>query len=210
MRSSRKSELGTDQTYFPLDVFQCEDCHHVQLVDVVDPAHLFENYVYVSGTSPAFVKHFEDYATTMANRFSPAAKSLVVDIGSNDGTLLSFFKQRSHHVLGIDPAKDIAERATETGIETLPAFFTPDLAAEILAGRGSAAIITANNVFAHAEDLHAIATGVADLLAPDGVFTFEVSYPSMSSRMSCLTRSTTNIWRITRSACCSVFSCARA
>ena len=171
-----KSELGTDQTYFPLDVFQCEDCHHVQLVDVVDPAHLFENYVYVSGTSPAFVKHFEDYATTMANRFSPAAKSLVVDIGSNDGTLLSFFKQRSHHVLGIDPAKDIAERATETGIETLPAFFTPDLAAEILAGRGSAAIITANNVFAHAEDLHAIATGVADLLAPDGVFTFEVSY----------------------------------
>ena len=171
-----ETELGTEQRYFPLDVFQCEDCHHVQLVDVVDPAHLFENYVYVSGTSPAFVKHFEDYATTVCARFGPAADSLVVDIGSNDGTLLNFFKQRGHRVLGIDPAKDIAERATEAGIETLATFFTPDLAAEIVAERRSAAIVTANNVFAHAEDLYAIATGVADLLAPDGVFTFEVSY----------------------------------
>ena len=107
-----ETELGTKQPYFPLDVFQCEDCHHVQLVDVVDPAHLFENYVYVSGTSPAFVKHFEDFATPVCNRFDPAPDSLVVDIGSNDGTLLNFFKQRGHRALGIDPAKDIAERAT--------------------------------------------------------------------------------------------------
>jgi SAM-dependent methyltransferase len=171
-----ESELDKPQPYFPLDVFQCEDCHHVQLVDVVDPAVLFENYVYVSGTSPAFVKHFEDYAETICSRFAPAADSLVVDIGSNDGTLLGFFKQRGHHVLGIDPARDIASRATEAGIETLPAFFTPDLAADIAAERGAAAVVTANNVFAHAEDLYSIASGIARLLAHDGVFAFEVSY----------------------------------
>ena len=73
---------GNRSDLFPAGRIPVRRLHHVQLVDVVDPAHLFENYVYVSGTSPAFVKHFEDYATTMANRFSPAAKSLVVDIGS--------------------------------------------------------------------------------------------------------------------------------
>ncbi|MGB0632601.1 MAG: methyltransferase domain-containing protein [Alphaproteobacteria bacterium] len=171
-----ESELDREQPYFPLDVFQCEDCHHVQLVDVVDPAALFENYVYVSGTSPAFVKHFEEYATTVCTQFQPGENSLVVDIGSNDGTLLRFFKQRGHRVLGIDPARDIAAAATGAGIETLPAFFTPPVAADIVAEYGPATIVTANNVFAHAEDLYSIASGIADLLAPDGVFTFEVSY----------------------------------
>ena len=171
-----ESERSREQPYFPLDVFQCEDCHHVQLVDVVDPAVLFENYVYVSGTSPAFVKHFEDYAATLCDRFGPADDSLIIDIGSNDGTLLSFFKQRGFRVLGIDPARDIAANATAAGIETLPSFFTPELAREIVAERGPATIVTANNVFAHAEDLYSIASGIADLLSPDGVFTFEVSY----------------------------------
>ena len=103
------SERSREQPYFPLDVFQCEDCHHVQLVDVVDPAVLFENYVYVSGTSPAFVKHFEDYAATLCDRLSPADDSLIIDIGSNDGTLLSFLKQRGYRVLGID-ARTCRER----------------------------------------------------------------------------------------------------
>ena len=96
------------QPCFPLDVFFCETCKHVQLLDVVDPAVLFENYVYVSGTSPAFVKHFSDYANAVTSRFGPAPGSLAVDIGSNDGTLLGFFKERGLRVLGIDPAENIA------------------------------------------------------------------------------------------------------
>jgi len=171
-----KAAKSEPQPCFPLDVFFCETCQHVQLLDVVDPALLFENYVYVSGTSPSFVRHFDDYANALIDRFVPGEDGLVVDIGSNDGTLLSAFKKRGLRVIGIDPARDIAARATEAGIETIADFFSPDLAKKIVVDRGPAAIVTANNVFAHADDLRGIVEGVRALLAPDGVFAFEVSY----------------------------------
>ena len=173
--------LDAPQACFPLDVFFCEDCGHVQLLDVVDPALLFENYVYVSGTSPVFVKHFEDYAGEVVRRFvtGPAgalAGSLAIDIGSNDGTLLAAFKGLGLSVLGIDPAREIAADATARGIETRAAFFDSTLARQLADERGRARVITANNVFAHADDLRDIVTGIGDLLAADGVFVFEVSY----------------------------------
>jgi len=171
-----ESALGEEQECFPLDVFHCEQCHHTQLTDVVDPAVLFENYVYVSGTSPAFVRHFEDYANTVIDRFAPPGDGLVVDIGSNDGTLLRFFQNAGMTVLGVDPAKDIAATATAEGIETMPQFFTPVLAREIMDARGKVSVVTANNVFAHADDLKSIAEGIATMLAPGGIFVFEVSY----------------------------------
>jgi len=154
----------------------CGSCTHLQLLDVVDPQTLFENYVYVSGTSPVFVKHFEDYAAALIKHYEPVAASLAIDIGSNDGTLLGFFKAAGLRVLGIDPARDIAGRATENGIETWPEFFTTALAERIKADRGPAAIIAANNVFAHADDLTSVVAGVRELLAPEGIFAFEVSY----------------------------------
>jgi SAM-dependent methyltransferase len=169
--------LDEKQPAFPLDLFFCDDCAHVQLLDVVDPELLFANYVYVSGTSPVFVKHFEDYAATIVERFVPKPTgSLVIDIGSNDGTLLSHFKALGLNVLGIDPARDIAAAATAYGIETLPVFFNADLAEEIKIRHGAAQVITANNVFAHADDLTGITRGIQSLLAPDGVFVFEASY----------------------------------
>ena len=171
-----KELVGTYQAVFPLDIFFCKSCGHVQLLDVVDPKILFENYVYVSGTSPVFVKHFEDYANDVLANYQPPKDGLVVDIGSNDGTLLSFFKQAGQMVLGIDPAKGISQDATARGIETWCDFFTPDLSAKIKAARGSAHVITANNVFAHADDLVGIVHGIRDLLVPEGVFVFEVSY----------------------------------
>ena len=171
-----REELDKPQQTFPLDVFFCEDCGHVQLLDVVDPAVLFENYVYVSGTSPSFVAHFENYAKGILDQFKPAPGSLVLDIGSNDGTLLRFLQQAGMKVLGVDPARNIAEEATRKGIKTLPAFFSPKLAAEIRAQYGPASVITANNVFAHIDNLEAIVEGIRALLAPDGVFVFEVSY----------------------------------
>lgn len=169
-------KLDENQETFPLDLFFCEGCGHVQLLDVVDPRVLFENYVYVSGTSPVFVKHFEDYAHFVVDAYRPDTAKLVLDIGSNDGTLLGFFKDRDFPVLGVDPAKDIAQRATEAGIETIAGFFTENLAAVIRAERGAAGVITANNVFAHADDLQGIVRGIRSLLADDGVFVFEVSY----------------------------------
>jgi SAM-dependent methyltransferase len=110
------------------------------------------------------------------DRFKPAPGSLVLDIGSNDGTLLKCFKQAGMAVLGIDPARAIARAASGQGIETLTDFFSLPLAEKIREERGPAAVITANNVFAHADDLIGITEGIRHLLAPDGVFIFEVSY----------------------------------
>jgi SAM-dependent methyltransferase len=171
-----ESSRGQEQPLFPLDVFFCKSCAHLQLLDVVDPKLLFENYVYVSGTSPVFVRHFENYACDILKRYPQKPNSLVVDIGSNDGTLLSFFQKEGHTVLGIDPAIEIAADASARGISTISGFFTPELAKDILKEHGAAEIITANNVFAHADDLAGITKGVESLLAPDGVFAFEVSY----------------------------------
>lgn len=169
--------LGEAQEAFPLDLFFCADCTHLQLLDIVDPSLLFEHYVYVSGTSPSFVRHFEQYADAIAGVTGSLARKLVVDIGSNDGTLLTAFRDRhSAKVLGIDPARNLAEMATAAGVETIADFFTPALAASIAAKHGQASVITANNVFAHIDDLAGVAEGVASLLAPDGVFAFEMSY----------------------------------
>lgn len=170
------SELDKTQERFPLDVFFCDDCAHVQILDVVDPRILFEHYVYVSGTSPVFVKHFEDYAAFVMDRFKPAAGGLVLDIGSNDGTLLSFFQKAGMRVLGIDPAQEISAEATARGIPTICGFFGADKGAEIAAQHGKAEVITANNVFAHIDDLSGVVDGVRGLLSPSGVFVFEVSY----------------------------------
>ena len=168
--------LGQAQEKFPLDVFFCDDCAHVQLSDVVDPKKLFENYVYVSGTSPVFVEHFEKYAEAMQSRFNLAEGDRVLDIGSNDGTLLKAFQKRGMQVLGVDPAKKIAGSATKGGLETLPEFFTPTLAKSVREEYGPFALVTGNNVFAHADDLRGITEGVRELLREDGVFVFEVSY----------------------------------
>ena len=169
--------LAETQETFPLELFFCSDCTHLQLLDVVDPTILFEHYVYVSGTSPSFVRHFEEYADSIAAVIGSLAGRLVVDIGSNDGTLLTAFRDRhSAKVLGVDPARNLAEIATAAGVETIADFFTPTLAAAITARHGQAVVITANNVFAHIDDLASVADGVSSLLAPDGIFVFEVSY----------------------------------
>ena len=143
-----KEQLDQEQPFFPLDLFFCESCTHLQLSDVVDPDELFRNYVYISGTSPSFVKHFEDYAGSCLSRFDLAENDLVLDIGSNDGTLLKIFKDNKVRVLGVDPAQKIAYKASGEGIETWPEFFDAELAEQVRREKGAASLVTANNVFA--------------------------------------------------------------
>src|SRR5207249_606305 len=111
-------------------------------------------------TSPVFVAHFKAYAEDAVPSLGLKAGSLVVDIGSNDGTLLRFFKTAGMRVLGVDPAKNIAAEATRSGIETIPAFFDLNLARRIKKEHGAAKLITANNVFAHADDLSGMLAAV--------------------------------------------------
>ena len=170
-----KAKLAEPQESYPLDVWLCGNCKHIQLLDIVDPTVLFGDYPYVSGTSPVFVRHFEDYAAEIVTRFSLKRGDLVVDVGSNDGTLLKPFQAAGIKVLGIDHAQAIAAAASASGIETLPDFFTRETAARIREQHGQAMCITANNVFAHIDDLAGTADAVRELLAPDGIFVFEVS-----------------------------------
>lgn len=169
-------KLEDAQETYPLELFLCRSCGHLQLLDVVDPKLLFTKYIYTSAGSPGLVDHFRGYARELQRRVGEPRGGLAVDIGSNDGTLLRFLEDAGFEVLGIDPAEEIARRASEAGILTLPEFFTSRLAEEIRNDHGPASIVTANNVFAHADELGDVADGIAALLAPDGVFVFEVSY----------------------------------
>lgn len=170
-------DLGTVQTAYPLDVEFCHDCHHLQLGHVVHPEILYQkNYSYVSGTSPVFVKHLKDYANYVVSRFALPAQGLVLDIGSNDGTALSFFQQAGYKVLGIDPATEIVESANHKGIETLCEFFGIEVARKHVAKYGKAMLINSHNACAHIDDLKGVIEGVEHWLADDGLFVVEVGY----------------------------------
>jgi SAM-dependent methyltransferase len=171
-----ESLLDVPQPSYPLDLYLCRDCGFAQLLEIAQPAAIYVDYIYETISSLGLVDHFAAYAQDVVDRISPAPGSLVVDIGSNDGTLLRSFQRRGFTVLGIDPARAIAQAATEEGIETLPAFFTVELAQSLAAERGHAAVITANNVIANIDDLDEVLTAVRELLAPDGAFVFESFY----------------------------------
>src|SRR6266404_4936488 len=109
--------LQEEQPAFPLDLFFCRACKHTQLLDSIDPELLFRNYTYVTSVSLGLVNHFEKVAAKLTSRFHLGPDSLAVEIGSNDGTLLRFLKQSGARVLGIDPATEIARRASASGIE---------------------------------------------------------------------------------------------
>ncbi len=169
-------DLKQPEQFFPLELSFCNGCGFVQLTHVVSPELLFRDYVYVSSTSPVFVEHFRELAAAIIARFKLPQNSLVVDVGSNDGVLLRPFKDNGMKVLGIDPAEKIAALATKSGIETLPIFFTPAAAKDVVKKYGKAKVITATSVFSHVDDLDGFVAGVRELLADDGVFVIEVYY----------------------------------
>lgn len=171
-----KEQLGQKEELYPLDLYMCLDCGHVQLLDVIDPEFLFDNYTFLTSNTGGLVQHFEECAESIFRRYQPTTNALAVDIGSNDGTFLRCFQKRGLSVLGVDPAREIAQKATNSGIETLSAFLTPSLACQIKKKYGNASIVTAFNVFAHADDLTSMAESVKEMLAPKGIFVFEVSY----------------------------------
>lgn len=171
-----EEQLGQPGELYPVDLYMCRDCGHVQILDVIDPNVLWSDYTYHSGQTRGIVDHFEAVAAKVVGQYPQKANNLVIDVGSNDGSLLRPFQARGLRVLGIDPAREIALKATASGVETIPALMTPVLARTIRAERGPASVITAFNVFAHADDMHGMAESIEHMLAPDGVFFFEVQY----------------------------------
>lgn len=165
----------TDYLY-PLEMMYCSDCHNCQLSYVVPASKMFDNYLYVSSTAKSFRTHFEEAAEKYIHEFNLTPHSLVVDIGSNDGIALKPLQEAGIKVVGVEPAKNISELANSRGINTINEYFTIDTAQKIKTQHGNADVVTASNVFAHADGLEEIVRGVFSLLKPRGSFIVEVQY----------------------------------
>jgi SAM-dependent methyltransferase len=167
--------LSKTRHFFPLEIFYCKSCSHIQSLDVLDSKVLFQNYFYTSESSPGLSIHFKNYANELIERFNLDQESLVVDIGSNDGTLLHYLQLSKINVVGIEPSLELTQLANNRGVPTLNSFIDAATVKEVLHRFGAADVVTANNVFAHHDDLAGMAARISELLKPGGQFVFEVS-----------------------------------
>lgn len=162
--------------FYPLEMVYCPTCHLCQLSYVTPPEKMFKHYVYVTSTTTTFKEHFNEFAETLAKEFELKANSLVVDVGSNDGLLLSYLKNKGIRVMGVEPAENIVSIARKNGVDTICDFFTESTVNDILRIKGKADVITANNVFAHINSIKDVVKNVKLLMKDDGVFCVEVQY----------------------------------
>lgn len=169
-------QLNSPEPTYPLDVVFCPACGLVQLDHVVPPTVMFRNYLYVSSTSDTMRSHFAAYAGEVIDRFLTVPDQLVIEFGSNDGCLLREIQKRGARTLGIEPATNLALRATDAGIETLNDFFCLRTATVARERFGPAKVLSGNNVLAHIEDLHDVVKASKAILDPAGVAVFEVPY----------------------------------
>ncbi len=160
---------------FPLEVYFCTDCFLVQLIDVVNPDILFNNYAYSTSASKPLEEHFKEMGKYIVEKFVDSKSDLVVEIGSNDGVLLHAIANNCK-TLGIEPAENLAKISVSRGVETIPKFFSEDLAAEITRKHGNAKVVVANNVVAHIDNLCGLFNGIKILIGNNGVFVFEVHW----------------------------------
>ncbi len=172
--SSERARDPRPEPRYPLRIFYCSDCRLIQLFDIVDRKEMFGEYAFLTATANTSLVHFDQYAEELSKRPALNSGDLVVDIGSNDGTLLKAFKRRGASVLGIEPARNIASLAIASDVPTLNEYFGSATVQRI--GAGKARIITANNVVSHVGDLNGFIDSVDKLLAPKGLFAFEVPW----------------------------------
>lgn len=172
----RKVDLAKKEKYFPLDCLFCRNCNLVQLANVVHPNVMFRDYAYIPSGSKLLMNDFYNLACEAYRKLRLSKSSLVVDIGSNDGSLLNFFKGLGTRVLGVDPALNLAKVALEKGIPTEIGLFSKTLAKKIVVKYGQADLITATNVVAHIDDLDDLLSGVWLLLKKRGLFISEFHY----------------------------------
>ena len=169
-------ELGLLEEVFPLDLVFCPRCALLQITETVPPDKLFRTYLYFSSFSDTVLKNARDISDRMHVQCGLNTNSLVVEVASNDGYLLRNYVQKGIPVLGIEPARNVAQRAEERGVSTINEFFNSELAKQLL-NRGKAAdVIHANNVIAHVADLHSVIEGMFILLKPEGVAVVENHY----------------------------------
>ena len=165
--------LDAMEPFYPLHVRVCDACWLAQLGEFVPPEEIFTEYAYFSSYSDSWLRHAEGYAEAMVDRLGLGGSSLVVEAGSNDGYLLRHFARRGIPVLGVEPARNVAEAAIREGVPTETRFLGAAVARELAAGGTAADLVVGNNVWAQVPDLNDFTEGLAILLAPDGVLTLE-------------------------------------
>jgi SAM-dependent methyltransferase len=171
-----EEQLLLPESRYPLDLAFCHDCTLVQITETVSPAELFGEYLYFSSYSDTMVRHAETLVKQLIPERGLGPRSLVIEIASNDGYLLQFYRRQGIPVLGIEPARNIARAAQAGGIPTLCEFFGPELG-QSLSDRGQQAdVLHAHNVLAHVADLNGVVSGIAAVLKDSGIAIIEVPY----------------------------------
>ena len=178
LQNSVKESLDVEK--YPLSLIKCFDCNHFQLNFSVDPKLLYAtNYTYLTSVGASFRKHLEKFANTILKYTldTQIIKEIkVLDIGSNDGTALSYFKKKGCNVLGVDPASIPSEIANKNGIKTINNFFSLDLAEGLKKSGYTADIVISHNVLAHGENIEDVFRGINSVLNVGGLLVFEVGY----------------------------------
>jgi SAM-dependent methyltransferase len=169
----KTDQLNQMEPFYPLHVRVCEKCFLVQLEPAATPEVIFSDYAYFSSYSDSWLKHASDYADSATRRFELNSASRVVEIASNDGYLLQYFAAKGIPVLGIEPARNVAEAARQRGIPTMIRFFGEDTARELTEEDRRADLVIGNNVLAHVPNLNGFVSGLKIVLAPTGVITLE-------------------------------------
>jgi len=177
INSFLKKEEIADEKKYNLSVGFCPECYLVQLIDTIAPEELFKNYIYFSSTSDSFLQHCKKVADELTEKLNLASESLVLEIASNDGAQLQYFKELGIKVLGVDPAQNIASVANEKGIPTIAEFFNYDFAKKLKKEKNvQADLVFGANVLAHVPEITDFIKGVKEILTPKGTAVFEFPY----------------------------------
>ena len=171
-----EEQLSESEATYPLELVFCSECSLVQITETVSPEKLFREYVYLSSFSDTMLEHAENLSSALIGSKHLDATSLVVEVASNDGYLLRFYKREGVPVLGIEPATNIAAVAEQHGISTICDFFNDDLASRLVGEGLNADVVHANNVLAHVSDLNGFVRGLRSVLKEDGLIVVEVPY----------------------------------
>jgi 2-polyprenyl-3-methyl-5-hydroxy-6-metoxy-1,4-benzoquinol methylase len=168
-----ENQLQVAEKFYPLHAYVCEKCFLVQLEEFESPADIFSDYAYFSSYSASWLNHAKSYTDLMVEKFGFNSSSKVIEIASNDGYLLQYFKELDIPVLGIEPAANVAKVAEAKGIPSLVKFFGVNTATELVESGTQADLLLGNNVLAHVPDLNDFVAGMKIVLKPDGVLTME-------------------------------------
>jgi hypothetical protein len=171
-----EANKNLEQKAYPLELAICNYCGYVHLPYVIDPEESYVDYLYKSGVTPGLRSHYDEYAKEIISKYNIQKDSFIVDLGSNDGSMLSSFKKQKMKVVGVEPANLISEHANQSGVETINDYFSDEVVSQIVSSFGKADVVTANYMFANIDSIVNFTKSVEKLLSEDGLFVVETGY----------------------------------